>query len=102
MIIGIGPSQEMQIPALIVKITDTEVILDLNHPLAGKNLNFEIKVLDVQESNNCECGDECTCDHNSHESLEDLSEEHNHNHECKCKEKQKNTKVNKTNSKKSK
>tara|TARA_Y100000034_G_C6884445_1_gene405883 strand:- start:408 stop:839 length:432 start_codon:yes stop_codon:yes gene_type:complete len=33
--------------ALIVDLTDTEVSLDLNHPLAGKNLNFKIKVEEI-------------------------------------------------------
>ncbi len=47
MLIGVGPSQEQQVPALIVKITDSEVTLDLNHPLAGKALNFKIKILNV-------------------------------------------------------
>ncbi len=47
MIIGIGPSQDRQMPALIVKITDTEVTLDLNHPLAGKNLTFKIKIISI-------------------------------------------------------
>jgi FKBP-type peptidyl-prolyl cis-trans isomerase 2 len=49
MMIGVGPSPDKQIPALIIKLTDTEVTLDLNHPLAGKNLNFEIKILSVNE-----------------------------------------------------
>lgn len=36
-----------QILAKITEITDKEVTLDLNHPLAGKALNFKIKVLDI-------------------------------------------------------
>ncbi len=36
-----------QAPVKIVKITDTAVVVDYNHPLAGKNLNFQVKVLEV-------------------------------------------------------
>ena len=36
-----------QFPAKIVEISDTEITVDLNHPLAGKNLNFKIKILEV-------------------------------------------------------
>ncbi len=36
-----------QIPAKITEITDKEVTLDLNHPLAGKNLNFKIKIMEI-------------------------------------------------------
>ena len=50
MLIGVGPSQEQQVPALIVKLTESEVTLDLNHPLAGKALNFNIKIIDVRDS----------------------------------------------------
>ncbi|MFB0561976.1 MAG: peptidylprolyl isomerase [Candidatus Lokiarchaeia archaeon] len=31
----------------IVKVTDNEVTVDLNHPLAGLVLNFKIKVIDI-------------------------------------------------------
>lgn len=47
MIIGIGPSADRQMPALIVKVTDKDVTLDLNHPLAGKNLTFRIKIISI-------------------------------------------------------
>ena len=39
-----------QFPARIAEVTDKEVSIDLNHPLAGKTLNFKIKVVDVSSS----------------------------------------------------
>jgi peptidylprolyl isomerase len=36
-----------KMPAKIVEINDKEVTIDLNHPLAGKNLNFKIKIIEV-------------------------------------------------------
>ena len=37
-----------QIPGLITEVTDTEVTIDLNHPLAGETLNFDIELLEVE------------------------------------------------------
>lgn len=34
----------------VAEVKDTTIVLDLNHPLAGKTLYFAIKVLDVQKS----------------------------------------------------
>ena len=34
--------------ATIVEVTKKEVTLDMNHPLAGKNLNFEIELLEIE------------------------------------------------------
>lgn len=42
------PSGE-QAPALITAVTDEKVTIDLNHILAGKDLNFKIKLLDIVE-----------------------------------------------------
>lgn len=36
-----------QVPAKIAEVKENSIILDLNHPLAGQNLNFKIKILDV-------------------------------------------------------
>ena len=47
MTIGVGLQNGQQIPAKIVKVDDKEVTLDMNHPLAGKTLVFNIKVVDV-------------------------------------------------------
>lgn len=36
-----------KIPARISELNNKEVTIDLNHPLAGKRLNFKIKILNV-------------------------------------------------------
>jgi peptidylprolyl isomerase len=36
-----------QFPTKIVKVDDEKVVVDLNHPLAGQNLNFKVKVVGV-------------------------------------------------------
>jgi FKBP-type peptidyl-prolyl cis-trans isomerase SlyD len=43
-----GPQGTMVMTAL--KIDDKNVTLDGNHPLAGKNLHFEVEVLDVRDA----------------------------------------------------
>jgi FKBP-type peptidyl-prolyl cis-trans isomerase 2 len=42
-----APNGQM-INALIADLTDKEMTLDLNHPLAGKNLTFKIKVVSIE------------------------------------------------------
>jgi peptidylprolyl isomerase len=37
----------IQIPGQIIEITDEEAIIDFNHPLAGLELNFKIKITDI-------------------------------------------------------
>ena len=38
-------------PAVVDKIMDDKVLLDFNHPLAGKSLTFKIKILDIAPEN---------------------------------------------------
>ena len=42
-----GP-QGQEIPVRIHEIKEKTVVLDLNHPMAGKTLLFDIKILDIQ------------------------------------------------------
>jgi FKBP-type peptidyl-prolyl cis-trans isomerase 2 len=41
--------QVVQTPMRVVKIGDKDVTLDYNHPLAGKDLNFEVTLVEVKE-----------------------------------------------------
>ena len=41
-----GP-QGQNIPAVIKEINDNDVKIDLNHPLAGKELTFKVKVVGI-------------------------------------------------------
>jgi len=49
-----------QIPAKVLKLDKENVSLDMNHPLAGQDLTFEIKLVDINhapEGSGCDCGD---------------------------------------------
>ena len=35
------------LPVTVAKVTDEEVILDANHPLAGKDLKFDIELVEI-------------------------------------------------------
>ncbi|MBT7902844.1 peptidylprolyl isomerase [Candidatus Woesearchaeota archaeon] len=52
-----------QIPARIAEIKDKSVMIDLNPPLAGKELTFKVKVVEISEPEECkesDCGS-CGC-----------------------------------------
>ena len=48
MVLVLGMGNGMEIPARITKISGDMVTIDLNHPLAGKTLNFRITVVAVE------------------------------------------------------
>ena len=47
MFLAINTPDGQKIPAQIKAVDDKEVTIDLNHPLAGKTLNFKIKIVEI-------------------------------------------------------
>ena len=47
MVLALTTPDGKKIPARISEVTDNNITIDLNHPLAGKNLHFAIKIVDV-------------------------------------------------------
>lgn len=43
----INQADGQKIPATVIEVSASQVILDANHPLAGKNLIFEIQLIDI-------------------------------------------------------
>ncbi len=46
-VVGLQTSEGMKIGAVIKEVKKDDVVVDLNHPMAGKTLNFRIKVLEI-------------------------------------------------------
>ena len=63
--IGIKTPEGNQIPAQIIELDDEKVVIDLNHPLAGKVLTFDVEVVGIsdtatQTSDPCDSGCDCS------------------------------------------
>ncbi len=42
-----GPNPEQSMPVVITEVHDDYLVMDANHPLAGKNLNFELELVKI-------------------------------------------------------
>jgi peptidylprolyl isomerase len=51
------------VPAQIIAVDDENITIDLNHPLAGTSLTFEIEVVGISDSpqQKPDCGPACDC-----------------------------------------
>ena len=64
MTIGLSNPEGQQVAAQIVYLDDEKLTLDLNHPLAGKSLTFEIEVVGISTTPTqkpMSCGSGCDC-----------------------------------------
>jgi FKBP-type peptidyl-prolyl cis-trans isomerase 2 len=80
----LGTPDGYQFQAKILKVSDEEVKFDLNHPLAGKALNFKIKVMEISETppdgyqTGCGCGCGGDCNDDCSGGCDDGCEDHQH------------------------
>ena len=66
MTIALQTPEGRQMPAQITHLDDDKLAVDLNHPLAGESLTFEIEVVGIsttqtQAHAGCGCGSGCDC-----------------------------------------
>jgi peptidylprolyl isomerase len=66
MTIALQTPEGRQMPALITHLDEEKISVDLNHPLAGESLTFEIEVVGIsstatQSHAGCGCGSGCDC-----------------------------------------
>ena len=70
MTVGVRTPEGHQVPARITHVDDEKLTLDLNHPLAGETLTFEIEVIGVSSTptqspsacgSGCDCSSGCEC-----------------------------------------
>ena len=67
--VAFSTPEGQQIPARLVKMDDTNLTFDMNHPLAGETLTFKIEVVGISETptqsqgcgSDCDCSSGCTC-----------------------------------------
>ncbi len=64
MTVGLYTPEGRQVPAKITHVDDEKLTLDLNHPLAGESLTFEIEVVGISNTPTqtpMSCGSGCSC-----------------------------------------
>ena len=62
--VALSSPEGQQVPAQIVEADDKKVVVDLNHPLAGNTLTFDIEVVGISSSPTQQpagCGSGCHC-----------------------------------------
>jgi len=48
MILGLKNEEGRAMPVTVIDINDKELTVDINHPMAGKTLNFEIRIVSIE------------------------------------------------------
>lgn len=63
-VVALTSPEGQQVPAQIIEVDDEKVVLDLNHPLAGETLTFDIEVVGISSTatqDHTGCGAGCAC-----------------------------------------
>ena len=63
-ILSLSTQDGQQFPARIAQVDDEKIVVDLNHPLAGQTLTFDIEVVGISDTPTqapMGCGSGCDC-----------------------------------------
>jgi peptidylprolyl isomerase len=63
-VVALTSPEGQQVPAQIIEVNDEKVVVDLNHPLAGETLTFDIEVVGISSAptqDHTGCGNGCAC-----------------------------------------
>lgn len=63
-LVALTSPEGQQVPAQIIEVNDEKVVVDLNHPLAGETLTFDIEVVGISSvptQDHTGCGTSCVC-----------------------------------------
>jgi FKBP-type peptidyl-prolyl cis-trans isomerase SlyD len=50
----IGETADGEVPMTVLQVSDDQVLVDANHPLAGKRLHFDVEIVDVRPASDQE------------------------------------------------
>jgi FKBP-type peptidyl-prolyl cis-trans isomerase SlpA len=48
LVLSFADAQKAELPGVVAEFTDEEVVVDFNHPLAGKEVLFEVDIINVE------------------------------------------------------
>ena len=49
-VVSFADKSKAELPGVIQSVTDDQVIVDFNHPLAGKDLTFQVEIINVVDA----------------------------------------------------
>ncbi len=50
MVMSFADAAKAELPGVIKEVRDTEVVVDFNHPLAGRELEFEVEIIELSSA----------------------------------------------------
>ena len=66
-VVALSTPQGGQVPAKVKEMDDEKITVDLNHPLAGQALSFDVEIIEINEESTepactpSSCGGSCAC-----------------------------------------
>jgi FKBP-type peptidyl-prolyl cis-trans isomerase SlpA len=50
LVVSFADAAKAELPGMVVEFDDDRVVVDFNHPLAGRDLNFDVEIINVVDA----------------------------------------------------